>query len=107
MAATSRVPFYSKKDGDFLPFQQTIAATTSADEPILVGGMSHYTVRQVFTWYFDRPQDIVDTAQEFRERWALGEHRVGIFQLPKDGPPPAFEGSYDRSGRYLLFVTEP
>ncbi len=98
------VHLYSKKDGDFLPFVDRVQEVVSEGEAFLVGGMAPYTVEQVFTWYFDRPQEIVLDAREFGDRWAEGHFSAGILKVGAADFVP--DNPVARSGPYLLYLRE-
>lgn len=109
VATLTPVPFYSKKDGAFLPLRPFVDAATAPSDSLLVGGMGAYTVRQVFTWYFDRPHVLAQGPAEFEARWASGRFGAGIYRLDRGAGPGGFTPStvpFARSGRYLLFLRD-
>lgn len=100
------IKLYSKKDGEFLPFRSIIENSTTRRDLILVAGMSPYTVQQVFSWYFDRPQEIVKNIKQFKVEWETGNYKFGILKSPSGADIVGELKPYSRSGSYFLFINE-
>ena len=103
------VKLYSKKDGEFLPFKPFIENSTTRQDHILVAGMSPYTVQQVFSWYFDRPQDIMDNVEDFKIEWETGKYKFGILKHTgsADEKNIIYElKPFSRSGSYFLLINK-
>lgn len=103
------IKLYSKKDGEFLPFRSIIENSTTRQDHILVAGMNPYTVQQVFSWYFDRPQEIVKDIKQFKVEWETGKYKFGILKRPSGSSEQDIVEEikpYSRSGPYFLFVNE-
>jgi Raf kinase inhibitor-like YbhB/YbcL family protein len=103
------IKLYSKKDGEFLPFRSIIENSTTRQDHILVAGMSPYTVQQVFSWYFDRPQEIVKNIKQFKVEWETGKYKFGILKRPSGASEQDIVGELkpcSRNGSYFLFINE-
>ena len=57
------------------PYVETYSAPTDS---LLVAGMREYSVRQIFSWYFDRPQKICTSNEIFFNQWHTGAYKIAI-----------------------------
>jgi len=89
-----------------IPFTQTYSTPV---DTLLVAGMEKYTVRQVFTWYLDRPQNICDNQEQFLNAWSSGKYKAGILYDRFNSADSLSMTPYRpviRSGKYLLFIRD-
>jgi 4-amino-4-deoxy-L-arabinose transferase-like glycosyltransferase len=109
LAAVTPLSFSTTSGRELVSLIPYIRTYSDPGDTLLVAGLDQYTVRQVFTWYLDRPQKICDTRDLFLAGWAEGKYQAGILydqnniadSLSGNSPRPLI-----RSGKYLLFIRD-
>ena len=109
IATLSSIPFYSKKDTNLLPLISYVKNCTSNQDSLLVAGIRSYTVRQVFSWYFDRPQKITENVEIFKKEWEKEKYKIGILKSSHHFNNQKITENFHpflQSGPYFLFINK-
>jgi 4-amino-4-deoxy-L-arabinose transferase-like glycosyltransferase len=109
IAVLTPIPFYSKKDSKILAFSSYIENCSSKQDSLLVAGIKPYTVHQVFSWYYDRPQKIVENTEIFKKEWEKGKYKIGILKESNHLNNQIMninERPFIKNGPYSLFISD-
>ena len=73
------LPFNSNFKSDIVNLIPIVKENTAPGDTLLCYGEKTYTIRQVYSWYFDRPQEICSSSEEFFIKWDSGSYSSGLF----------------------------